>query len=67
MTGIQAGGAGGFPWVRMRRNRRTDWSRRMVREHSLSVDNLICAFNNKYRPDQIVGGWCVNIRSPSTI
>ncbi|MFM7921643.1 MAG: porphobilinogen synthase, partial [Planctomycetaceae bacterium] len=32
---------GGFPWIRMRRNRRTDWSRRMVRETSLSVDNLI--------------------------
>ncbi|MCB1489808.1 MAG: porphobilinogen synthase, partial [Bauldia sp.] len=26
---------------RMRRNRRTDWSRRMVRENALSVDDLI--------------------------
>lgn len=30
-----------FPAVRMRRNRRTAWSRRMVRENSLSVDDLI--------------------------
>jgi porphobilinogen synthase len=27
--------------VRMRRNRRSDWARRMVREHSLSTDDLI--------------------------
>ncbi len=27
--------------TRLRRNRRTDWSRRMVRENSLSVDDLI--------------------------
>ena len=26
---------------RMRRNRRTDWSRRMVRENRLTVDDLI--------------------------
>ena len=32
---------GSFPQVRMRRNRRTDWARRLVREHRLSVDNLI--------------------------
>jgi porphobilinogen synthase len=31
----------GFPWTRMRRNRRTDWSRRLVREHELSVNDLI--------------------------
>lgn len=30
-----------FPHTRMRRNRRTDWSRRLVRETSLSVDDLI--------------------------
>lgn len=30
-----------FPATRLRRNRRTDWSRRMVREHRLSVDDLI--------------------------
>lgn len=30
-----------FPSVRMRRNRRTAWSRRMVRENSLTVDDLI--------------------------
>jgi porphobilinogen synthase len=27
--------------IRMRRNRRADWSRRLVREHRLSVDDLI--------------------------
>ncbi len=32
---------GQFPAVRMRRNRRHDWSRRMVRENSLSVNDLI--------------------------
>ena len=31
----------GFPATRPRRNRRTDWSRRLVRETSLSVDDLI--------------------------
>jgi len=32
---------GGFPAVRMRRNRRADWSRRLVRENQLTVDDLI--------------------------
>ena len=32
---------GGFPAVRLRRNRRNDFSRRLVREHRLSTDNLI--------------------------
>lgn len=32
---------GDFPSVRMRRNRRTDWIRRLVREHNLSVNDLI--------------------------
>jgi porphobilinogen synthase len=32
---------GDFPSVRMRRNRRTGWSRRLVREHDLSVNDLI--------------------------
>ena len=31
----------GFPATRLRRNRRADWSRRLVRESSLSVDDLI--------------------------
>jgi porphobilinogen synthase len=31
----------GFPATRMRRNRRTDWSRRLVRQTSLSTDDLI--------------------------
>ncbi|MEC7948912.1 MAG: porphobilinogen synthase [Myxococcota bacterium] len=30
-----------FPRTRMRRTRRTDWSRRLVRESALSVDDLI--------------------------
>lgn len=32
---------GEFPRTRMRRNRRHDWSRRLVREHQLTVDDLI--------------------------
>ncbi|HEY6882147.1 MAG TPA: porphobilinogen synthase [Polyangiales bacterium] len=32
---------GSFPRTRMRRNRRDDWSRRLVREHRLSADDLI--------------------------
>ena len=33
--------APGFPATRLRRNRRADWSRRLVRETSLRVDDLI--------------------------
>src|SRR5580692_4149816 len=32
---------GQFPTTRLRRNRRTAWSRRLVAEHRLSVDDLI--------------------------
>ncbi|HEV8069633.1 MAG TPA: porphobilinogen synthase, partial [Planctomycetaceae bacterium] len=32
---------GQFPETRLRRNRRTAWSRRLVAEHRLSVDDLI--------------------------
>ncbi len=32
---------GAFPRTRLRRTRRHDWSRRLVREHALSVDDLI--------------------------
>ena len=32
---------GQFPETRMRRLRRTDWSRRLVRENNLTVDDLI--------------------------
>src|SRR5262245_38890479 len=32
---------GRFPATRLRRNRREDWSRRLVAEHKLSVDDLI--------------------------
>jgi len=31
----------GFPTTRMRRNRRTDWSRRLVSENRVTVDDLI--------------------------
>jgi porphobilinogen synthase len=33
--------SGPFPRTRLRRNRRDDWSRRLVREHRLSADDLI--------------------------
>ena len=33
--------SGKFPATRLRRNRRFDWSRRLVREHRLVVDDLI--------------------------
>ncbi len=33
--------APGYPRTRMRRNRATDWSRRLVREHALTVNDLI--------------------------
>jgi porphobilinogen synthase len=36
-----AGAPGSFPAVRMRRNRRANWSRRMVAEHVLSPSDLI--------------------------
>jgi len=32
---------GRYPTIRMRRNRRTDWSRRLVAQNTLSVDDLI--------------------------
>jgi porphobilinogen synthase len=32
---------GGFPAIRMRRNRRAEWSRRLVAENTLSCDDLI--------------------------
>jgi porphobilinogen synthase len=37
----QAPAGPGFPATRMRRNRRADWSRRLVRETSLATDDLI--------------------------
>lgn len=37
----QATARGAFPNVRMRRTRRSEWSRRLVAENSLSVDDLI--------------------------
>ncbi|HWS75905.1 MAG TPA: porphobilinogen synthase [Quisquiliibacterium sp.] len=41
MSPDDTGAAARFPAVRMRRMRRQDFSRRMMREHSLSPDNLI--------------------------
>ena len=32
---------GNYPAIRLRRNRKTDWSRRLVRENTLSVNDLI--------------------------
>ena len=32
---------GGFPWVRKRRMRRDDFSRRLMREHVLTADDFI--------------------------
>ena len=32
---------GSYPNVRLRRNRKTDWSRRLVQENSLSTNDLI--------------------------
>jgi porphobilinogen synthase len=37
----QAPAGSGFPATRLRRNRRADWSRRLVRETSLTTDDLI--------------------------
>ena len=30
-----------FPFTRLRRNRRAEWSRRLVREHEVTVNDLI--------------------------
>ncbi|MSP80017.1 MAG: porphobilinogen synthase, partial [Rhodospirillales bacterium] len=38
---VQAGPLGGFPRVRMRRNRRAGWIRDLVREHQLAPTDLI--------------------------
>jgi len=42
-SGVKASGEQrpGFPATRLRRNRRSDWSRRLVRENALSTDDLI--------------------------
>jgi len=40
-AGRESAEAGSFPSVRMRRNRRTTWSRRLVAENVLTVDDLI--------------------------
>ena len=33
-----------FPLTRMRRNRLKDWSRRLIKEHTLTVNDLIWLF-----------------------
>ena len=38
---VERSPAGQYPRVRMRRNRQTDWSRRLVRETNLTVNDLI--------------------------
>jgi porphobilinogen synthase len=38
---LRAMHVGAFPGTRLRRNRADDWSRRLTREHRLSVDDLI--------------------------
>ena len=38
---MQTPAGSGFPATRLRRNRRADWSRRLVRETSLTTDDLI--------------------------
>jgi porphobilinogen synthase len=40
-SGISAGNNAGFPGIRMRRMRRDDFSRRLMREHTLTVNDLI--------------------------
>jgi len=50
-----------YPQTRLRRNRRTDWSRRLVRENSLSVDDLIwplfvCEGTDKTEPIDAMPG-----------
>ena len=40
-SAAQTESAGGFPSIRMRRNRKTDWSRRLVAENVLSPGDLI--------------------------
>jgi len=55
------GSGGKFPSTRLRRNRRTDWSRRLVREHRLSVDDLIwplfiCEGENRREPIESMPG-----------
>lgn len=43
-----------FPAIRMRRNRRNDWSRRLVSEHSVTVNDLIYPVFVTEGADQIV-------------
>ncbi|WP_010588097.1 porphobilinogen synthase [Schlesneria paludicola] len=41
MSDLRPSPSGQFPQTRLRRNRRHDWSRRLVRENQLTVDDLI--------------------------
>ena len=40
-AGTPSSQSGAYPRTRMRRNRRTDWSRRLVAENMLSADDFI--------------------------
>jgi len=50
MTAVSVPGT--FPLTRMRRNRRHDWVRRIVSEHTLSANDLIWAFFVTDRPEE---------------
>ena len=41
MKGTHVKNIGSYPNVRLRRNRKTDWSRRLVSESNLSTNDLI--------------------------
>ncbi len=41
MSGPASLGLGDYPWTRMRRNRKAEWSRRLVAETRLTADDLI--------------------------
>ena len=50
-----------FPSTRLRRNRRTEWSRRLVKENTISIDDLIwplfiCEGSNKIEPVSAMPG-----------
>ena len=57
---------GSYPNVRMRRNRKTDWSRRLVQENSLSTNDLIWPIfikEGKNQKEPIIYGYGFGIRS----
>ncbi len=48
---------GNFPAIRMRRNRKSDWARRLVREKNLSVNNIILSLiiHDRESPNEPIG------------